>query len=262
MVVAIIAILGAALIPSLRRSLIMARNTVCMHNIHMIGQSLAQYRYDNDGWLPTDGAPPPAADSEWGEVWFVKLYPSYLPDPVVLTCPEDPYRSRMARVRDIRTERDVANFASYGINSFIVASGSGFLADLDRRWPTRPLDIILAADMGPDRVDNPNQPNDPGGSVPDRNAGLLAWDDGYDPVMPDEMVTPWVTNRHGGTINMLTIDGSVRRPRVNRALTAPIQRYYEDCAAGGCTLCRDLHLYHYSFAQDRLYWWTGPAPVE
>lgn len=263
--VAIIAMLMAALVPSLRRTMIMARNTVCMHNIHMIGQALAQYRYENDGWLPTDGPPSSTADGSNQEVWFLKLYPTYLPDPVVLTCPEDPFRYRMARtgqLQDIMQVPQIENYASYGINSFILTAGDGSLADLDRRWPTRPLDIILAADMGPDQI----IPDDVGNLTmidgPDRNASLLTWDDGYDPFTTQQDIHPWVTKRHGESINMLTIDGSVRLARTKTTLQGPIQRYYPDCAAGGCTLCNYLHLYHYSFAKDRLYWWTGQTVLE
>lgn len=269
-VVAIIAMLMAALVPSLRRTMLMARNTVCMHNIHMIGQGLSQYRFENDGWLPTPGVSS-AAQAQTPDVWFLKLYPTYLTDPVVLSCPEDPFKFRMqqtGQLQNVMQAPQVANYASYGINSFIITAGDGSLADLDRRWPSRPLDIILAADMGPDHI----VPQDNGGggnqgdynavNGPDRNLSMLTWDDGYDPFVPTQNINPWVTQRHGESINVLTIDGSVRNARTRNTLQSPIQRYYSDCAAGGCTLCNYLHFYHYSFAKDRLYWWTGFTAIE
>lgn len=263
-VVAIIALLMAALVPSLRRSLLLARNTVCMHNLHMLGLSLQQYRFDYDGWLPTDGRASTESDESTSnsEVWFVKLYPSYMADPMLLTCPEDPFRFRMNRVQDIRREPRVANLSSYGINSYLLQGAGGTLADLDRRQPTRPLDVILAADMGPDDVRVRTSPDDPLAG-PDRNLSLLTWDDGYMPIDPvDETSSPWVTARHSGRINMLTISGGVRPAYTKNTLQGPIQRYYEDCARAQCTFCTELHLFHYTFAKDGLYWWTGPAPIE
>jgi prepilin-type N-terminal cleavage/methylation domain-containing protein len=254
-VVTVIAILVAALIPSLRRSLTMARSTVCMHNLHMLSHGLAQYQYENDGWLPTDGIAPDAATPS--EVWFVKLYPAYLPDPMLLTCPEDPFKHRMATVQDIRRVPNVANYSSYGINGFLLTGAEGQLADLSRREPSRPLDVILAADIGPDQIASG------GGNAgeiagPDRNASMLALDDGFDPFMPDQpSPNPWITTRHSGRINMLTITGGVRMARTAEALQGPVQRYYSSCANAGCTLCNQLHLYHYTFVRDGLFWWTG-----
>lgn len=255
-VLGVIAILMAALVPSLRRTMTLARSTVCMHNLHQIGQGLAQYRYDNDGWLPVDTSNAAVANANSDAVWFCKLYPTYLPDPVVLTCPEDPFRARMLKVTDVLREPRVQDYASYGINGFIVTANGGQMADLDRRWPARPLDNVLAADLGPDDV--MRVAGDDAATGPDRNASLLAWDDGYDPIDQPVVPNPWVTTRHGFGINVLTIDGGIRAAHTKKALAGPIQRYYPECYAGGCTLCTDLHLYHYSFWRDRLYWWTGP----
>jgi len=103
-VVLVIGVVLGMLLPSLRRSMDLAHAAVCMHNLREIGHSLALYRVENDGWLP--GSIPPAdeeeedteergASSPTDPVWFVPLYPTYLADPVALTCPCDPFRHRM-----------------------------------------------------------------------------------------------------------------------------------------------------------------------
>jgi competence protein ComGC len=261
-VVMLIAILAAAVIPSLRRSMIMARSTVCKHNLYQLGHSLALYRIDNDGWLPmNEVVTTPMSTSGSPSVWFLKLYPLYMPDPVVLTCPEDPYGYRMLAVDDVLNEPNVEDYLSYGLNSFILTAGGGHIADLDRHRPTRPLETILAADLGPDQLNAPLSSLTPGTLIgPDRNDGLLAWDDDWDP-FTNPTPTPWVTTRHAGAINILDIDGGIHTAQTKNLLQGPIQQTYPDCAAGGCTLCLHLNYYHYSLAKDRLYWWTGPAPT-
>jgi len=255
-VIAIIVLLIATLIPSLHKSMTMAASTVCMHNLRQIGDSLNLYRVENNGWLPV--APPQPRSSD-AEVWFLKLYPTYLPDPSVLTCPEDPFRFRLVNGRDRLEDPSVAQFASYGINSFIMTAGGGFLANFDRYRSTRPLDTILVADLGPDSGMESRPSLMQGGRA--RNGSLLALDDGYDPHHGDP-VPSWLTQRHGRGINMLTTGWGVREARTDQASQSVIQRYYSSCANGGCTFCRALPLYHYSFAADRLYWWTGPVPTE
>jgi hypothetical protein len=164
----------------------------------------------------------------------------------------------MVHARDKMHNPDVADFSSYGINSFIMTAGGGVLADVDRYRPSRPPNTILLADLGPDYGDSTpaNDQSRPKG--PSRNSSLLAWDDGFD--IFEGAAEPWLTARHGDGINILTLSNTVTYARTFDRLQKPIYSYYDECAAGGCTLCNELNLYHYSFARSRLYWWTGPAP--
>ncbi|UCE61376.1 MAG: type II secretion system protein [Phycisphaerales bacterium] len=303
-VVLIIGIALGMLLPSLKRSVELARSAVCMHNLREVGHCLTLYRVENDGWMPSDPQQETGLASSKNtssSVWFVKLHPTYLADVSALTCPSDPYRYRLLRVRDALDSPAVADYASYGINSLLIHGAGGNLANLDRHMPTRPLDTILVADLGPDGgpivsaetasqksaparsltgfsdqvevdgVDHDGVGEDGKGQVatyklrgPKRNGGLLSWDDGYDPLEPD-VSEPWLTVRHGEGIQILTLAGGVRGARTRDVLRRPVHRYYHDCASGGCSLCtapRMRGAYHYSFARDRLYWWTGPVRAE
>lgn len=259
-VMSMIGLLISILIPSLKQSMDLAADTVCKHNLREIGHCLELYRTENDGWLPTAVRPKLEIEAV-GErdPWFLKLYPTYLPDPMILTCPEDPFRYRMARAGARMNDPFVSEYASYGINRFIVSSGEGFVAEVDRFQPTKPHDTILVADLGPDNA--VGGPKVEGVVGPIRNASLLLWDDGFDP-MTGHRSRPWLTRRHRRGMNVLTLAGGVREARTLEVMRREINHYYDRCAAGGCTFCNGLHLAHYSFARDHLYWWTGTTPSE
>ena len=278
-VITLIGLLVGSLLPSVGKSMRMASDAICKHHLRELGKTLMLYQIDSNGWLPTMGEPQSGLRAmRAAEPWFAKLFPTYLQDPAVLTCPEDPYRFRMletggnfaapesadAHGAGSGTQPDfmaarAAEFSSYGINSFILTSGNGFLAQEGRRHPSRPLDTLLAADLGPDRGGSESGPGLVG---PSRNASLLPWDDGFDPFDPDAPSASWLTTRHGGKINVLTLEGGVRSVKTADILKQPVQSYYSNCAAGGCTFCRELGVNHYSFAKDHIYWWTGSAPSE
>ena len=256
--IAIIVIMILVLIPSMRRSILMASATVCKHNLHQIYLGLEMYRDDNDGWLPNVLPPDDGGQDAALPPWFARLYPSYIDDLTVLTCPEDPFRFRMAKVEDYSDGEALAGLASYGINGFLVSAGDGSLANR-RIQPTRPHDTILVADLGPDVAQGQSSGPAPVAGPP-RNGSLLLWDDGFDPLTFGSGV-PWVTTRHGDGINMLTITGVVRDVETRNTIATPIQAYYEGCAMGGCTICNYVEIPHYSFAHKRLYWWTGPTAI-
>ena len=259
-VIALIGLLIAILTPSLKRSMDLATSTVCQYNLREIGHGLMEYRIENDGWLPLPDEVSVVASSRptANTSWFVKLFPTYMPDPLTLMCPDDPFGYRLADDQSHLTDAAVAEFPSYGLNSFIIGVGGGYLAHVDRKQPTRPHDTILVADLGPDRMNNPRRSR-PSSFGPTRNGSLMMWNDGFDPFsgLP---ANPWVTMRHHDGINMLTLTGGVRHVRTEPVLRTPIRRFYDDCAAGGCTLCRYFKVFHYSFAKEHLYWWTGPLP--
>lgn len=265
-VISMMGLLISILIPSLKQSMRLARAAVCMHNLREIGVSLTLYRLEHDGWLPAAARSNQAVGPVGGSSpWFVKLFPSYMPDPLVLTCPEDPYRWRLVKVGGRLEDPSVAEYPSYGLNSFVGAAGNGYLADADRHQPTRPLDTILVADLGPDDLgrDYVGGPTAAGPPIPGpyRNASLLTWDNCVDPISgrsPDA----WLTTRHRYGIHMLTLAGGVRETRTANVMRRPLSRYYDNCAGGGCTFCNELRITHYSFADDHLYWWTGPVPSE
>ena len=259
-VIAIIALLMSLLLPSLKRSMRLAASTVCMHNLQQIGYAIEMYRMDNAGWLPHNEA----IDSEQDgravvAPWFVKLLPVYLGDGEALTCPEDPlyrrWRHKPLPTPDAIDPDQGVQPASYGLNGFMLHCGDGYLADPDRRPPTRPLDTLLAADLGPDGTcvsatnDDPTPPTD-------RNYSVLSWDDNYDP-FGGQVQDPWITARHGRGINMLTLGGGVRSVRTIDIIDEPILDRYDSCVAGGCTLCTEFEVPHYTFARDRIFWWTG-----
>jgi len=268
-VIGIIALLISMLVPSLKRTMSLAASTVCMHNLREIGHGLTMYRYDNDGWVPTsfgDAEEESVTASAQSEAWFHRLYPTYIAEPQAMTCPEDPYRFRLLEAPGGLANPQAGDFASYGLNSFILNADGGRLADLDRHRPTRPLDTILVADLGPDSIREIRSASghtlSKGGPL--RKGSLLAWGDGYNPLAL-QMTEPWVTRRHGHGINMLTLGGGVRSAGTEQVMRNPVRALYTDCEAGGCTLCNNGQSYrplilHYSFARDQLYWWTGPLP--
>lgn len=276
-VFSILALLVGMLLPSLKRSIVIANSTVCKHNLREIGYALRFYRYDNNGWLPAFSKdrrrnpfrrPDPA-----NKAWFAKLAPEYLPDPMILTCPEDPFRYRMARYGSLLHRPEVSEFSSYGINSLISDGGGGYLRNLDRMQPTRPVDTFLIADAGPDqliregptkyRFKYPRKPDDLAEEIvfegPERNGSKLGLGDLLDP-LNQRTSSPWLTNRHSGKTNFLTIAGNVREAETKDIMDEPVRRFYTSDARGGCTICLHAPTYHYSFARSQLFWWTGALP--
>ena len=260
-VIAVVGFLVALVIPSLKRSTDLAAAAVCRHQLKEIGTSIHMYRDDYNGWLPTIDPPSAiAASSRPPARWYAKLYPAYLPDPAVLRCPRDPFGGMSTASFARSSEQPDEAFASYGMNSFLLNAAGGALAQIDRYLPRRPLDTILAADLGPD-THIPGTAGEGLKEPPDRPGGVLQWGDGFDPFSPFPVST-WLTARHGVGIHMLTIAGGVRDVNTTSLLRSSIARFYPSCAAGGCTLCQDYRTFHYSFAKDQLFWWTGPIPSQ
>ncbi len=263
-VVSIITFLMAILLPSLKRSMELAHATVCKANLRQVGQGLKSYSFENDGWLPMSATPsPPAGGGTSGrgrEPWFRKLFPSYVGDPLALRCPKDPYGYRMVQASSRIADPLIADFASYGINKFIMTAGGGYLANMDRYPPKRPQYTILLADLGPDRIfNNKDSTTRQLRGGPSRNGSLLTWGDGFDP-FSNKVTGSWVTTRHGVGIHVVTLDSAVYDVGTTNILRDPIKKHYPYCAAGDCTFCNELRLFHYSFAKDRLFWWTGSVP--
>jgi prepilin-type N-terminal cleavage/methylation domain-containing protein len=251
-VIGLIGLLMTILIPSLRRSMEHTKSTVCMHNLREIGQALGTYSLESDGWLPV-------AESMPGEVtpytsppgWFSLLVPRYMNDTGVLLCPADRARAGLID-RSMESGPPTADFSSYGLNDLIRVSGR---SQLDRNAPRVPSNTILAADVGPDL--GAGSTNVHRARVAERRrSGRLRWDDDFHPGSAG-LVDSWLTDRHLGSLNVLTMDGSVRSVPTAHLMNDRIESYYANCAAGGCPLCREFRIAHYSFASSRVFWWTG-----
>ncbi len=142
-----------------------------------------------------------------------------------------------------------------------------------RNGPKKPEATILLADVGPDdglTLQPLYASMDPGGlGRPWRDGGRLLWDDGNRGWYSGPT---WLTARHLGKINMSAYDLSVKRVSTVRALTSPIWARYRppftiDCyeynpqtRAYTCLLCATPGFPHYTFADSRMWWWTGPYP--
>ncbi len=263
-VIAIIVVLISILMPSLRKSVREARSTVCAHNLKQIGIALDAYRVDNNGWVPaTEGSNGESDENGLSQVWFQQLVPSYLSNPAVLTCPEDPLRSWLLGANGCNPH-DLSVASSYGMNKFILASPDQFLCHFDRfrsRWP---LTTLLVGDVGPD-VLTAGQSSMIMLDEANRTDGSLPWDDGFEPGDPDPPM-PWITVRHLGGMNILMRGLNVKKVSTQSLIGEPIQSYYPVCAGGGCTLCLghspfDGPVAHYSFAASQVFWWTGNVPT-
>lgn len=252
-VIGVICVLMAVLIPSVRKSLRRASATVCKQHLSEVYQSLRTYRLDNRGWLPDVQEPTFGQPVDpYAAAWFGRLFPRYIAEPAVLICPADPARSLIDVDISLERRPDPANASSYGLNDVIRSAN---LFNLDRYGSQRPSETILLADLGPD---HPRAVGDAIGGLR-RSGGRLPWDDLYHPAVAG-LTYSWLTARHSGTINVLSVGGAVTETRTVEMMAEPIRSYYGDCSAGGCPLCLDYSLPHYSFANWRLYWWTGRLP--
>jgi type II secretory pathway pseudopilin PulG len=268
-VIFVIALLISILLPSLKRSMDMAKATACKSNLREIGRALFIYQTESNGWLPVPAAAlrsngsntnsPTASAGSDSDPWFARLFPTYLPDFSVLQCPKDPYAYRINGTVPGASASDFADQASYGINDFMLTAAGGYLANIERHAPKRAIDTILVGDLGPDVNNNSGRRSAING--PSRSGGLMNWADGYDP-FNDTYAPSWLTVRHGTGIHMVTLNGTVREARTQELMRTPIKPFYPACAAGGCTFCTELKIPHYSFAKEHLYWWTGLIPTD
>jgi prepilin-type N-terminal cleavage/methylation domain-containing protein len=275
-VIGIMSFLMSLLLPSLKRSMDLAKATSCKINLRQLSTALQLYRIENNGWLPVATPQEEVASDDpfsgsiasdsavknMAAPWFSELFPIYMSEPKALACPEDPYGYRVKKVAERLRDPIAGEVSSYGINSFIATAGDGYLANIDRHQPSRPMDTILVGDIGPDVLVNlasAVDTEDPDLRGPSRGESRMLWSDGYDPFFPANR-SSWVTRRHGHGIHMATLAGEIRSVKTEVILRQPVRKYYSNCAAGGCTFCNELEMFHYSFAKSRLFWWTGSVP--
>lgn len=250
-VMGVMSIVLLLLVPSLRKSMRHAAATVCLQHLREIDRALQAYRIDHRGWLPD------VREVRYGEpldphgaAWYGRLRQGYLDDAGVLECDSDPARLALDVHTPLNGHSNPAHASSYGMNEIIRL---GKLGNVERHGPQRPLETMLLADLGPDHADALGRQE--GGVF--RNGSWMAWDDQFHPATAG-LADSWLTGRHMGRINVLTLGGSAWSVRTSGMMLEHVQPFYRGCAAGGCALCAGEGLPHYSFASSRLFWWTGP----
>lgn len=253
-VIVIIAIALAILIPAVKRLIQRTSALTCSQQLRTIYRACDSYQLEYGDWLPDMAT----LDSEWSlqsppSTWFTHLPPQYVADLSMLICPADPARPLIDLDLPLDQRPDPHNASSYGMNSLLPILG---LTNFRSAPSERPAETILLADMGPDHALALVQTIDGLG----RSHGWLPWDDRFIPAEAG-LTHSWLTDRHFGHINVQSMDGAVHLVRTSEMKIERIRSYYGDCAAGKCPLCKPLSVPHYSFASDRLFWWTGELPV-
>lgn len=289
-VVAIIALLISILLPSLSTAKKQAQAAACSANLYQVMVALRMYQDDHKGSLPNSHIPDSAwvdgdAGSLWSEaahlvrkknLWFYRLVPRYLGNPNALICPGDPFRTEFdfdatPEGGEPHTDVTVAS-CGYGMNFFLrhyAFPHKSYLMNTDRYAPRYPDKTILLADVGPDDqlvLEHLDACLDPGGvGQPWRDGGRIIWDDG---VRGWYQGPTWLTMRHLGKINMTTMDGAVHAVPTAKQLREGPKARDDMClsmvwpmSANNylCHLCYDQEP-HYVFAEQGLWWWTGPVP--
>lgn len=269
-VVAVIALLISILLPSLGNARKQAQAVVCASNMRQINLGVVMYQQDGKGAMP----PNLWSEYDWGiekrDLWFYKVCDpkrgkKYIGDPSVLFCAGDPYLDKadfeaahpspLAPAHYIKT----AQSCGYGMNYVLRHFHDPQSFNLEKYGPKRPINTILFAEVGPD-VGLKNAPLGSGTGKPWRDGGRIVWDDGARPWYSGPT---WLTDRHLGRINVVSMDFGVHRVRTRELLTRPIQPQYPDCKRGDCYFCNyhpGSDATHYNFSHAKLYWWTGPYP--
>ncbi len=290
-VVAIIALLISILLPSLQDAKKQAQAVACMSSLDQVLLGLRMYQDEHNGWLPysvgkeqNDWDGSLWSEAAWNvpkeNLWFYKLTPTYIGNPKVFACPGDPFLTEFdyeADPDEIESGADpytdnMAFSCGYGMNYFL-RHGSAYtnLMNAERAAPERPSDTILIAEVGPDDSLEPTPlyGNASGGGVgmPWRDGGRLIWDSGVRGWFDGPT---WLTGRHLGSINMASMDLSVRRVSTTQQLAEGPQTRTTECwglrwSPGNntfiCLLCQENWPEgHYQFYQDSLWWWTGDYP--
>lgn len=258
-VIAIIALLISLLLPALQDARKQAAAAACGSNLRQITTALLTYQLEHRGYMPHNLW----SEAQWGvqkpDLWFYRLFPTYVGDGKLFVCPGDPIRARFD-FDAVRTGREHVNgrvpSCGYGMNYILRHFHEPQSFNIDRYPPTRPAYTILLAEVGPDQdvvLD--------GNFERWRDGGRLVWDDGARSWYAGPT---WLTDRHLGSINIASMDGAVHRVRTREMLKEKIQPVYEDCKGGDCYFC-NYHPYsdrtHYNFSKAQLWWWTGPYPV-
>jgi hypothetical protein len=273
--VAIIALLIAILLPSLRAAKEEAAATVCMSNQKQLHLAVAMYQGEYRGFVPPNAWSEEAWGVDKADLWFYKIVPLYADNPDLLICPSDPFGNTFdfdawhPRRKIIHANADQAS-CGYGLNYVLRHFGEPWSFNVEVFPPTRPECTILYAEVGPDEQMKRDGFYMPGQNTtargkPWRDGGRLVWDDGERAWYQGYT---WLTARHRGSINLTALDGNVKRAEtrdmVNIHRGSGLEPWYAKCASGDCYFC-NYHPYagdqpHYDFSHVGLYWWTGGIP--
>jgi prepilin-type N-terminal cleavage/methylation domain-containing protein len=251
-VIAIIAILAAMLLPALRSAKESGRRAVCGNNLHQLGVAVKNYQTEqNDrlfGNLYLDEGL--WSEAEWGvakqNLWIYKLYQppnfnvpyriKYVDDPGIFKCPSDPF-SRLIDTNHVA--EDGTPISSYGFNYMYRHAHQWNLAAVG---PEEPDSTITIHDIGPDDAIPSNHHW--------RDGGRSVWDDGTRGWYSGPT---WLTTRHNGGIDVLTLEGAVKW-----AKSPPPTEFVTNQEGAPCTICMEGWGWaHYSFKGAHLFWWTG-----
>jgi len=272
-------LLVTTVLPALTGARKVNRTASCAANMGQLAAAMQAYQGDYGGYVPCAFVPEWASNSvgawseaAWGmpkrELWFYKLCPAYLKQPVQLICPQDPYADQFDfEAVDPNTGQPHSNTlvpsCGYGLNYSLRYMTAGNLQGTPPRWADR---TILFSDIGPDgelaeaQLYYSTETSSVG--QPWRDGGRMMWDDGA----RDWYAGPtWLTTRHGKGINMAAIDGSVRPARTLELIGKPLKASYLQCLRVQlpsreyvCRLCNS-QIRHYDFSDSNFWWWTGPA---
>ena len=243
-VIAIIAILMSILLPALHAARKRAQAIACMSNLKELGNAINIYYLEYDGRLfgtllrgrEYEGL---WSEEKWGvpkdKLWIYCIFPRSIKDPGLFRCLGDPYGGK---VDPKHMADDGTPISSFGFNYAFRHLHAWNVAAVG---PKDEASTIVCHDVGPDdEIPSTGHWRDGGRSVWDD--GKRAWYNG----------PTWLTKRHNGGINMLTLSGTVRwvrSPRADQFVTTQNKDK-------GCQLCA-FGWQHYDFSGSGLYWWTG-----
>ena len=243
-VIAIIALLMAILVPVLNKVRSQARSVVCQSNLRQWGQFFCMYTQDNDGkWfmhhLQQRTHDPASSYWAWAEIWFLVMRPYWRDCSDILLCPE---ATRHLRGKENCLVIGSSSLAWYGLYPNLHAAGLG---DLEIAGSYGLNTWVYDTDF--DRTNNVghgSQEYKPWGTchVKERNNVPVFFDcciphfhidhnrfPSYTdppPSLKDGQIG-CVINRHGGGINALFMDWSVRKVGLKELWTLKWHRAFD-----------------------------------
>ncbi len=254
----------AVTVPTLKSQLARANSVSCQSHMREVLRALSFYRADNAGFWPVRQVRTQADGVRDNNTWVSLLIEGqYIDAPNRFGCPADINAARWDPAAQEFFRRQIAHAPSYGLNQLTWRAYQGPPGVVFRAqpMPDRPTSTILIADLGPDipSTELPPHEEDRRAFIElARDCGRLVADDGFrvGVIRPPRS---WLTGRHGGALNLMTMGGNVvRAHRVSHMMTQIPEVYYDDCATKDCTYCNVFKAAHYDFSASELFWWTGP----